>query len=130
MSTATEAAEHRDRYDRETVRFNRMVQDFIEHYQPRDLRERATFAADVISLMRQSSLHQAEIHERVIRAALGPMMPLSHSFPLTINPNRGTTYKEPPNAEKQQLDEAGPGQQPGAPGGTGSDVLGGKEVPE
>lgn len=121
MSTATEAAEQADRYDRETVRFNRMVQSFIEQYQPRDLRERSLFAADVMSLMRQLQISQAEVYQHVIRAALGPMMPLSHSFPLT---------KEPPNAAKQQLDEAGPRQQPGAPGSTGSDVLGGKEVPE
>lgn len=119
--TATEAADRCDRCDRETFIFNRMMTDFIDHYAPRDHRAKAGFAADITSLMRQSSLHQAEIYERVIRAALGPMMPLTHSFPLT---------KEPPNAAKQQLNEAGPGQQPGAPGSAGSDVLGGKEVPE
>lgn len=120
MSTNAELRDEHRR-DRETVLFNRMMTDFINHHGPRDMRDRAAFAADITSLMRQAMLHQAEIYERVIRAALGPMMPLTHMFPLT---------KDAPNAAKQQLDEAGPGQQPGAPGSTGSDVLGGKEVPE
>jgi len=88
------------RVNRETAVFNSMMEHFIDRYQPRDLRERAGFSADIMTLMRQLQISQADTYGRIVsemyaRMPLSPIVTVIPGGPRSFT----ATAKEPQDAK-------------------------------